>query len=177
MAFESATPPFYTGEAADRNRIVDEAARNWSLELEAARVSPEVTFGSLIMAGCSPTNYMVGRESETAASWGPAIENIDGRSFVRLTNLSSQVLFGAEGLKAGIKNAMKIKETKTLGNEGLQMVPYPRFDDDGKFRPDKTRIILLSDRQVEELRNLLGMGPSDPGAAEFAKRMGWDKVK
>jgi hypothetical protein len=175
MAFESPTPPFYTGASAERNRVVDEAARQWSLELETASVAPEVTVGTLITAGSSSTNYFMEKEGKSASKWSPAVETIEGRSLVRLTKEVQPVFFGAEGLIAGITNAMKMRNSESLGNEGMQLVPYPRFDNDGTFSPTKTRIIALSDNQVEDLRMLLGMGPSDPHIEEFAKRMGWDK--
>ena len=125
-------------------------ARQWAEELKHKDMTPQQVVGVLFFNECKTVSY-----DTESRNWNPVVGGGERRMIYTSGIAQRGPHFGAEVMKIGLGFSFKIEGSEYFKNEGMWFIPYPSFDDDGKFNPKDSKIILLNDKQKEDLEALV----------------------
>ncbi len=133
----------------------DLLANAWAEQLHKTEKTPEQIIGEFVSGGARIVNYVATAEM----GWKPIIAGNHRKMVLLAGSVYAGSRWGAETLKKGLSFSVNIDGSNGFRTESLCMVPYPRFDQEGKVDMGGSLVFLFSKKQVQELKNLVGLTP------------------
>ena len=159
---EGTSGQFDSSQALKKDRK-DLLVNTWAEQLRKTEKMPEQILGDFVSEGAKMINYVPLEEKK----WKPTIIPADfttpgnGRERVLLAGNVGGPIFEAETLKEGLSFSVNIDGPRGFKNtESFCMIPYPNFDQEGKFKIDESQVLLFSENQAQELKTLVGLTSS-----------------
>lgn len=141
-----------TGEKSEAMPVLvtrKEATLKWKESTEG--LSPAQVVGAFIIEGAKVVNYQQGLEGPLS-KWEPEVDRDGDDMLVTVVNVEGAAIYYGDVLSIGLDRALKARASKTLRNEDLVMVPYPRFARDGQIDGSRSHVLVMTAGQAEELR-------------------------
>lgn len=130
-------------------------ATGWKEGLESVKATPESVVSALIAAGAECVNYL---PRPDRSGWNPTLTTLsDGEKRMLFQGTEYGPNLSADALRAGLVYALPTATWNFGPENGLWMVPYPRFKN-GQPDNHKSWVLFLDAEQVQQLRGVLASG-------------------